>query len=293
MNLTVNMLELIWARALQVAPRVLLVLVVLIGGLIVSAILRRLGRWLVRKSGLEALAESVGIAKLLYAVGIKKGLAELVGSLAWLAGVLLTIAAVADLLDLEAVSTITALAIRFLPRLFAASAVLLAGIALASVVRRLVSRFGRRSDDLERPDFVAKLAQYVILTVTVALAADQAGLETDIVYALILVVVGVGLASVGLSFALGARPVFGKLAARHYFAGHAEPGDRVKVGDHEGVVVRYSAVAMVLDLGDGRQLVVPCDQLLAEPVVVEPLTGVSSSRPASPDDSDEESEPSE
>ena len=30
MNLTVNMLELIWARALQVAPRVLLVLVVLI-----------------------------------------------------------------------------------------------------------------------------------------------------------------------------------------------------------------------------------------------------------------------
>lgn len=250
------------------APRAALVVLVLIVGLILSSLAGRLVAWLTRKTGFEAFAEKVGIAKPLYAIGARDGIAKLLGRLASFAGLLLTLSAVADLLDLEAVAAVTSLVVRFLPRLLAAVGVLLGGLAVAALVRNVVRAVGGAREDVEAPDFVAQLAYYVIVTVAVTLAADQAGLQTGIVESLILVVVGISLAAVGLSFALGARAVFGHLTARLYYQKVVRPGDTLRVGDREGVVVGFSPIAVILRVERGVTLVVPCSQLMEEAVSV-------------------------
>lgn len=251
------------------APRAALVLGVLVMGLILSAVARRLVRWLARKTGLEAFAEKIGVAKPLYAVGARDGIAELLGRVAWAAGLLLTLSAVADLLHLEAVSAVTALAVRFLPRLLAAAGVLLGGMAVAAVVRNVLKAVGKDREDVEAPDFVAQLAYYVIVTVAITLAADQAGLQTGIVESLIVVVVAITLAAVGLSFALGARGVFRHLTARHYYQKLVKLGDTIRVGDRTGVVIGFSPVAVVLRAERGERIVVPCGLLMDGSIAVE------------------------
>lgn len=257
-------------RLLAYAPKALLVLAVLLVGLIASSVLRRVGIWLVKHTGLESAAESAGISKMLYAVGAKKGLANLFGSLAYLAGLLLTLAAVADLLSLPAVSTLTSLAVQFLPKLFAAGAVLLGGLWLAAVVRRVLREFGKRNEELDSPDLVAQIAYYVIVTITVTWSAQQAGLSTGIIDSLIQIVVGLGLFSLALAFGLGFRTLMTHIAARHYYERMLQPGDKVRVGDLEGIVLRYSPIALIVETEQGERIV-PCASLLDKTIDVQPM----------------------
>ena len=259
-------LKAFYVRAVGLAPRAALVLALLVAGLIASAVLRRLARWLTRRTGVEAMAESAGVSKMLYTIGAKRGLAELIGSLAWIAGLLVTFAAIADVLALPAVSALTALAVRFLPKLFAAGAVLLGGLWVAALVRRLLRRLAERDKDLESPDLVAQLAYYLIVVVTVTWAAEQADISTGIIDSLLKIVLGLALAALALAFGLGFRTAFESISARHYYERMLQPGDKIRVGDTEGVVLRFSAIAIIVQTELGERII-PCRTLLN----VEPL----------------------
>ncbi|HFE45172.1 MAG TPA: hypothetical protein ENJ18_06715, partial [Nannocystis exedens] len=97
------MLETIRAKFMEIWPTAALFLGVLFGGIIVSAILRRVVRWAVDRSGLDGLAEKAGAARLLYSLGIRKGVSHLMGQLVWYMGLLVTAAAAADILNLTIV----------------------------------------------------------------------------------------------------------------------------------------------------------------------------------------------
>ena len=73
---------------LAVAPKIALVLAILLVGFVLAALAKRLTRWAVQKSGLEAAAERAGIAKLLYTIGARRGLAHLIGTVVLFCGLL-------------------------------------------------------------------------------------------------------------------------------------------------------------------------------------------------------------
>ena len=242
-------------------PKIALFFGVIVGGVIASAIARRVARWLVEKIGLDALAAKAGAAKLLYAIGIRKGIPHVVGSLVWITGLLLTGAAVAEMLGLPGVASGVAVVVGFLPRLAAAAVIVVAGGALAGLLRRLAVGFGKNREDVEQPEVLGNLAYYGVMTITVIVAADQAGLETELLESLLTTLAAITFAAIALAFALGSRGSFHNLVAGHFFKRMARRGDRVKVGDVEGVVVRYFGVSVVLRTDDG-EVAVPCNVLL-------------------------------
>ncbi|MFY0539823.1 hypothetical protein [Nannocystis pusilla] len=233
----------------------------MVGGLVASAIASRMTRWAIEKSGLDALAERAGAARLLYAIGVRKGVAHLVGGLVWAAGLLATGAAAADILGLEALSAGAAALIAFLPRLAAAGLVLCVGAGVAGVVRRAAIGFGQRRGDVDRPELLGNLAYYGVMTVAVIVAGDQAGLETSLIETLLIVLAAITAAAIALAFALGSRHSFHNLVAGHFLSRLARPGDTIRVGDVEGVVIRYFGVCVVLKTAEG-EVAVPCKVLL-------------------------------
>ena len=245
----------------RLLPTAALFVAVVIGGLVASAIASRMTRWAIEKSGLDALAERAGAARLLYAIGVRKGVAHLVGGLVWAAGLLATGAAAADILGLEALSAGAAALIAFLPRLAAAGLVLCVGAGVAGVVRRAAIGFGQRRGDVDRPELLGNLAYYGVMTVAVIVAADQAGLETSLIETLLIVLAAITAAAIALAFALGSRHSFHNLVAGHFLSRLARPGDTIRVGDVEGVVIRYFGVCVVLKTAEG-EVAVPCKVLL-------------------------------
>ena len=148
METTIEPIRRVTGQLVDAAPTVLLAVVVAVVGVLVSWVANRVARWIARRMGLETLGERLGASKLLYAVGFKRGLAELVGQIVLVAELLLPFTAVAELSGLRGVAEAAAGVMAFLPRLLAAGAVLLGGFWFATVMREVVRRMGRKREDL-------------------------------------------------------------------------------------------------------------------------------------------------
>ncbi len=252
------------AELADVAPTAGWVLLTMVAGVVTAWALRRATRWLVRRVGLEALGERAGVSKVLYAIGIKEGLAVFFGQLVFWAALLLTLSVVADLLGLPGLAALSAGVMAYLPRLLSGFAVLLAGLWAAGVVEGVV----RNAPRLAAPAAVARAAYYLVLVVTFTLAAEQVGLDTGLVTMLIGIAVGGGVFALAASFAGGSREVFSNLIARHYCQSTLRLGDRICVESLEGTIRQFTALAVLLEQDDGHQVLVPCARLVREAVVV-------------------------
>ncbi len=257
------MLETIRAKFMEIWPTASLFLAVLIGGIIVSAILRRVVRFAVDKSGLDGLAEKAGAARLLYAVGIRKGVSHLMGQLVWYMGLLITAAAAADVLNLTIVGDGVAAIVSFLPRLLAAVFILGGGAALAGLLRKLATGVGRSRGDVEQPEVLGNLAYYGVMTLAAVVAAGQAGIETNLIETLLVTLASITCAAIALAFALGSRHSFHNLVAGQFMRRLARPGDSIKIAGVEGTVLRYFGVSVILRTAEG-EVAVPCKRFLDE-----------------------------
>lgn len=252
---------------IELAPRALLGLVVLVLGLVAAVLAGRAARWLVEKTGLEGLAERMGVAKILYSVGIRFGLAELAGRVAKWATVLATFGVLAEVLGLPGVAEAAAVLLEFLPRFVTAGLVFLAGMVGADICARLVTGLGQRRDDVEHPEFVSKLVYYAILAVSVAMAAEQLGLQVSLISTLIEIVAAAAAFGLALALALSSKGVFSNLLAKHYAQRMFRPGDLLQVGEIRGKVLRYGPLIVWLDC-EGGTVSVPCQALLDQAVVL-------------------------
>jgi len=256
----------------SVAPTVMWVLLTLIVGFVASRVAGRVARWLARRIGLETLGERIGITKLLYAIGLKEGLAVFAGQVVFYCGLLITFAAVAELLHLPSLAALSSTAMEYLPRLVTAFAIGVGGVWAAGVVEALILKSSKKSGRLAAPKVVGRVVYHLLLVVAFTVAAQQAGLDTGLVSMLVgIATSGVALA-MALSFSLGSRDVFASLIARYYVASAVEPGDRVRVGELEGRVVKYTSVTLVIALDDGSQALIPCSKLATETVLLLPTT---------------------
>lgn len=250
----------------QSAPTVLLALGVLVGGLVLTLTARSLIRVLVRRTGLEALAERVGISRALYALGWQTGLARAAADVVLVAGVLTTAAATAEVMGLSFVADGLGVVIALVPRLLTGLALLFAGHLAADTARSLVQNVGAKGRPASDAQFAGSLVYYLLLAVSGALAAEHIGLQTGLVNGLILIFAAVTLGTVGLSFGLGAQGAFTDIVDRHHAERLFPPGTVVTVEGQTGEVLRYGPRSAVIRTPEG-QLVVRCGALMTRTLI--------------------------
>lgn len=86
-------------------------------------------------------------------------------------------------------------------------------------------------------------------------------------------VADVGLAVLALPAKIGIRGALRSLATRIQYRGLIRPGDRLVVGEHDGIVTRVTPVAIVLTANEGEK-VVPCEKLGDDVITIERLPDV-------------------
>jgi hypothetical protein len=260
------------------APTVALVVGILIGGLVLSSLLKRGAIWAVRRSGLEAFVESSGGSAMLYRIGMRDGIAPAAGTAARYLGMLATAAALADALQLSFLERGIGALMAFLPKLLACVAILGGGVWLAGTARGLVQRLTDKGAPGAAPSTQATLAYGLVLVLTSMVGLDQLGLELSLLTSLIQTIIAAAAAAFALAFALGGSKVFEHLVARHYVLSLVSPGDRVRIGNREGVVVRVSPVALILADEQGEH-VIPCMDALRGSMQIRRLSSASEDAP--------------
>jgi small-conductance mechanosensitive channel len=140
--------------------------------------------------------------------------------------------------------------LRFIPKLVAATLILLFGLAAASLIKSTVYESAKSAGfDFARP--LSKVSFALVVVLTLSLTIGQLEIETRLLDAIIIIVLaalGVGAA---ISLGLGSRSASENIVYSIYIADTVKIGDKVTISDGtSGEVVEIGAVATTIRTQD-------------------------------------------
>lgn len=247
-------------------PGLLAAIILLIVGWLVALLCRVIVSGLLRRLGLDRLAERTGISRSLADMNLGSSFASLLGRVVyWLILLIFIMAAIASL-GLDIVTEVLSAFVGYIPNVIAAALILLLGGIIARLVGDTLGAFAIQSGISNGP-LLGLVVRYTLLTIAVILALEQLNLKTSLLNVILVVLIAAFSLALALAFGLGNREL-----ARHIMAGfHVKelfsPGQRLTVRNHTGRLVSIGAATSILETETGR-ISIPNDILLNEEVLI-------------------------
>jgi len=184
-------------------------------------------------------------------VARERPVANIVGAVVFWAVLLFFVATAADALGIELVSAVVTSLSLFVPRVFAAVLILVAGMVMGNLARSAVTATASGAGT-SFSQGVGQIARFAIVTAAVLIAVAELGVDTGILTAIFSVSLAALLGGFALAFGLGARTAISNIIGSHYLRQSFEVGQNVRIGGVEGTIAELSATAVVLDSAEGR-----------------------------------------
>jgi hypothetical protein len=246
-------------------PSLVATLVIIGIGWVVSRIVAALAERLLRQVGLDRASTRLGVSETLREGGLASSPSRIVARLVFWVLMLTFLLSAVETLGLSAVTATIDRLIAFLPNVIAAGLIMVLGLLLARLVRNLVSS-GAAAADLGQAPRIGSLAHGVVALVAGVVALEQLGVETGIVVTVLTAIVGAFGVTVGVAFALGARPVITHILAGHFLRQSFANGGTIEVDGQRGVIERVGAVDTLVRDQD-RSWSIPNGKLLEQTVI--------------------------
>ena len=252
----------LWTKVANFIPNLFGALVLVLLGFVVAKLLDTLLSKLLAKLGLDRLMSGTGLTKMLARVGVHVPISTLIGKIMYWFVLLVFLVSAAQSLGLERVSATLDMLAAYLPKVLGAALVLLAGVLLAQLVNGLV-RGAAEGIGLEYAAGVGRLAQGLIILISISVAISQLEVKTDLLnHVIVIGLITVGLA-VALAMGLGSREIAGQIIAGIYVRELYQVGQHVRIGEVEGQIEAIGTVKTTL-LTDEGALVSLSNRVLLE-----------------------------
>lgn len=180
--------------------------------------------------------------------------------------ILILITMGADILGFPVISAEIGKIIQYLPKLVSAIALLLVGLYLAALVKKTLIDI-LKSFNLGGSKVLGNLAYMALLVLFIILGANQAGINTDIVTANLLMVVGAFIAAFALAMGLGSRDIVLRLILGFYSRKNFTIGTSVIIDDFEGTITAIDNICMTVE-NDQKKIVYPIKLITNKKIVI-------------------------
>lgn len=257
-----------FGQVIELLPSLVAMLVVLVAGYVVSRLVARAVQALGDRIGLQSAAERSGLVESMKKVGITRTLPNIVGQIFFWLLMCVFLMAAFNILDLPSVSATMQSLVAYIPKLLAATAIVVIGLLIASFLRGVIAT-GADRVGIGYADRLATGCYYVLALMTFIAAFEQLEIKFDLLEQVILMAFGALAVGLGLSLGLGGRDVVGGILAGYYVRQRMHAGDRVSVAGFEGTVRDVGPVATVIETEDGGMVdrrTVPNTRMLNEAV---------------------------
>ncbi len=239
-----------WKLSLIAAlPNLVTAFIVLIVGWVLAWALRRVVRRVFRRLAAQ-IPSGTGRAAWSEAVDDNDVGNVAAGGVYWLVLLVTSMVAI-DALDIAVFSRWVGAFASYLPRLALAAAILFVGIIAGRLARNAIVKTAVRLPGSQARG-LARFAQLAIVIATGLVAAERLGLDVSLLSAVFMILVAATLAAAALAFGLGARDIVADILAMHYVNKSHRMGQRVRLGQDEGRIVRTSRTAVSLETVDGE-----------------------------------------
>jgi small-conductance mechanosensitive channel len=166
----------------------------------------------------------------------------------------LFVAAAVERLQLTIAAALVTGFAAWLPRVLVALAIVFGGVVAGQLAFSAVSRAAAAAG-LPQAGLLARSVQVILLFFAIVTAADQLGVQSTLLTAVVATAVGAVLGGATLAFGLGSRVAVSNIVAVFYLLKTYRVGQMVRIGDIEGEIIEISQTGVFIASPDGRVLV--------------------------------------
>ena len=231
-------------------PNLVATLVILVVGWLLSRLVQVIVQRVMNQVGFDRASARLRVTDTLAEAGIESSPSRILARLVFWVLMLTFLLSAVETLGLTAVTATIDRLISFLPNVIAAGLILVLGLMLARLVRNLVGSTAAAAG-VGQGQRLGALAQGTVSLVVGVVALEQLGIQTEVVVTMLTAVVLALGVSLGVAFALGARPVIGHILAGHFLRQSLAAGGSVEIGGRRGVVERVGPTDTLLRNDDG------------------------------------------
>lgn len=225
----------------EIFPTLVGVLVLLLVGWGTSKLSEAVARRGLTRVGFDRVAARLRLPEMLSRAGIESPPSRIMGRLLFWIVMLTFVLSAVETLGLDAATSTIDRLVGYLPNLIAALLIVLGGLLVSRLVRGVVAS-GALTLDVDRGQRLGGAAGGLVMVFFVVLAMEQLGIETTLLVMLLTVLVGATALTLGIGFALGARPVIGHILAGHFLRQSISQGSTLEVDGRRGLVERVGPV---------------------------------------------------
>ena len=194
-------------------PRLLAALGILMAGFAIAKMVERGTDAALHKIGFDRWMREGGVSDALERAGTRLDPSTVLAKLTFWTVMLLVILLAADALGIDAVNTLFAELVAYIPSVIAAVIVLVLGILLGEFVKDLVLA---SAGGLPGGHTLGRAAKASIIMLAVFMALDQLEIAQDIVLVSFIAVVGSAALAAGIAFGLGGKEIAAEIARDWY-----------------------------------------------------------------------------
>ncbi|MDX1615347.1 MAG: mechanosensitive ion channel [Candidatus Promineifilaceae bacterium] len=238
------------ADVVAFVPTLVVALIWLILGWLVARVAQFILSNVLRRLGLDRIAERAGVTPALNEAGLDPSVSYLLARLVYWLVLLVFVLAAAESLGLEGVVETLRALVGYLPSVLAAALILLLGSLIARVVGDGLGALAVQSG-LNGGLVLGQIVRYVLLIFAIILALGQLGIETTLLTTVTIVLITAVALALALALGIGSRDL-----ARNIMAGmHAKDsfvvGQQLSVRGHTGRLVSIGTVKATLETEAG------------------------------------------
>jgi small-conductance mechanosensitive channel len=257
--------ETLMSASLNILGAIFLIVMGWVIAKITSFVVRRV----LKTVGFDKLSEKLNLDEILVDNKLNISPSQLVGKFVYWVIILLFFVTASDTLGWAAVSQSISGLLTYLPQLFSAIVVFVIGFYIATFVKKglqgILSTLAVSSARI-----ISSLAFYLIVIIVSLAALNQAGIDTSVVTANMIIIIGGVVLAFAISFGIGSRDILTNILSSFYSKSNFQVGQDIEIGDVKGVIQKIDITSCVLTTATGT-VVIPVKTLLTKQVVMKPV----------------------
>lgn len=247
-------------------PIVISAMVILLVGWIISKVVSKVVLKTLETIRLDDILSKVGFDKMLAKIKAGLSASKIFSKIVYYILMLLFVTSAAQVLGWDMITDGIASFIAYLPTLTVALVIFVLGVYVAELIKNMIYT-AANSIGVSGSKAIANIVYYLLFIFIAITALNQAGVDTDIITSNITLILGSILLAFAISYGFASRNLVSNMLSSYYGKGKFTEGQRIRIGDEEGVIVRIDSISVTLQQ-EKQQLVFPSKRLVEEEVII-------------------------
>lgn len=254
------------AQIMMVLPNLLGAFILLLLGWIIAKLVALGISRILSKIGLESLANKLNDTDFFKDMNFQLQPVKIIrGFVYWLL-MLVFILSAADVLGLKIVTQQVGNIINYLPRLFSALIIVVAGLYLSDTVKKSIANTCK-TYGVPGWRLISSAIFYILGVAVFITALNQAQIDTQVISFTVYILIAGLVLSFAVAYGVAARGVLASILGAFYSKNIYQIGQIIAIEGHKGEIVRIDTISITLDTGN-ELIVFPINKLLSEKIMI-------------------------